>query len=69
VGDLQIDVPDEPAVIVATGRGEVFWFTDNPDRPRPKMTGLGAAVLVTRLRWWADWIEANAADETPDFLR
>lgn len=51
-------VPDGPAIIVSDGRGLMFTFADD-DSPQPDVTGLAAAVLVTRLRWWADRIEAT----------
>ena len=54
---LEVYLDDEPALIVTTGRGEWFRFAD--DGPMPRMTDLGAAVLITRLRWWADRLEAE----------
>lgn len=61
---MDVTLPDVPAIVVTTGRDEVFIFADDPalfDGP-PKVTGLGAAVLVTRLRWWADRIERDATE-------
>lgn len=55
-----IEAIDEPAVIVTTGRGEVFFFRD--DGQMPQMSALVAAVMATRLRWWADRVEQSAAE-------
>jgi hypothetical protein len=62
---MTLEVRNEPAVIVTTGGNEAYIFADN-GLPEPEVTGLGAAILVTRLRWWADRIEAKANPTTPE---
>lgn len=62
---MKLMVPDVPALIVTTGRNEAYIFTDDPDvfGGPPEVSGLAAAFLATRLRWWADWIERHAASD------
>ena len=52
---IEVHLPDEPGIHITTGRGEIFHLIDGGRIP--DMSDLGAAVLVTRLRWWADHIE------------
>lgn len=52
--------PAEPAVIYTPGDGSAFFFTDDMrNKPWESMSAIERAVLVTRLRAFADQIEGG----------